>query len=174
MNAKEKMINAFYELLSIKDFIEINVSEVCMIAKIHRTTFYAYYSNLFELLEDAKNQAIEEFKKENNNEPLHLDNFKNQIFLNYLLFVKNHAPLFKAYFKNSSAFKADEDFYTLFNQELLPKAKDKYNNDYTMIYYTTRFFIDGFFSVIKEWMKNNFKESPEEIAKIISRIHVVY
>lgn len=43
-----------------------------------------------------------------------------------------------------------------------------------MIYYTTRFFIDGFFSVIKEWMKNNFKESPEEIAKIISRIEVVY
>lgn len=174
MNAKEKMINAFYELLSIKDFIEINVSEVCMIAKIHRTTFYAYYSNLFELLEDAKNQAIEEFKKENNNEPLRFDNFKNQIFLNYLLFVKNHAPLFKAYFKNSSAFKADEDFNTLFNQELLPKAKDRYNNDYTMIYYTTRFFIDGFFSVIKEWMKNNFKESPEEIAKIISRIHVIY
>ena len=158
MNAKEKMINALFELLSIKDFIEINVSEVCMIAKIHRTTFYAYYSNLFELLEDAKNQAIEEFKKENNN----------------VLFVKNHAPLFKAYFKNSSAFKADEDFNTLFNQGLLPKAKDKYNNDYTMIYYATRFFIDGFFSVIKEWMKNNFKESPEEIAKIISRIHVVY
>lgn len=174
MNAKEKMINALYELLSIKDFIEINVSEVCMIAKIHRTTFYAYYSNLLELLEDAKNHAIEEFKKENNNGPLQLDNFKNQIFLNYLLFVKNHAPLFKAYFKNSSAFKADEDFNTLFNQELLPKAKDKYNNDYTMIYYTTRFFIDGFFSVIKEWMKNNFKESPEEIAKIISRIRVVY
>ena len=59
-------------------------------------------------------------------------------------------------------------------KELLPKAKDKYNNDYTMIYYTTRFFIDGFFSVIKEWMKNNFKESPEEIAKIISRIQLVY
>lgn len=43
MNAKEKMINALFELLSIKDFIEINVSEVCMIAKIHRTTFYAYH-----------------------------------------------------------------------------------------------------------------------------------
>lgn len=88
MNAKEKIINALFELISIKDFIEINVSEVCMIAKIHGTTFYAYYSNLFGLLEDAKNQAIEEFKKENNNGPLHLDNFKKQIFLNYLFFVK--------------------------------------------------------------------------------------
>ena len=39
MNAKEKMIKALFELLSIKDFIEINVSEVCMIAKIHRTTW---------------------------------------------------------------------------------------------------------------------------------------
>lgn len=96
-----------------------------------------------------KIKLLKSLKKENNNGPLHLDNFKKQIFLNYLLFVKNHAPLFKAYFKNSSAFKADEDFNTLFNQELLPKTKDKYNNDYTMIYYTTRFFIDGFFSVIK-------------------------
>lgn len=34
-----------------------------------------------------------------------------------------------------------------------------------MIYYTTGFFIDGFLSVIKEWMKNNFKESLKRSLK---------
>ena len=68
MNAKEKMIEALYKLLAVKDFVDINVSEVCQIAKIHRTTFYAYYSNLLELLEDAKNQAIKEFEEENKHE----------------------------------------------------------------------------------------------------------
>ena len=69
-----------------------------------------------------KIKLLKSLKKENNNGPLHLDNFKNQFFLNYLLFVKNHAPLFKAYFKNSSAFKANEDFNTLFNQRIITKS----------------------------------------------------
>ena len=173
MKEKEKMIEALYKLLAVKDFVDINVSEVCKIAKIHRTTFYAYYSNLLELLEDAKNQAIKEFEEENKHEDKDRNDLRNQIFLNYLYFVKNHAVLFKAYFKNASALGADKDFEELFNKVLLPKAKAKYGNDYKMIFYTSRFFIDGIFAIVKVWMQNGFEETPEELAKIISRINVI-
>ena len=162
MNAKEKMIEALYKLLTIKDFVDINVSEVCQIAKIHRTTFYAYYSNLLELLEDAKKHE----DKDRND-------LRNQIFVNYLYFVKNHAVLFKAYFKNATALGADKDFEELFNKVLLPKAKAKYGDDYKMIFYTSRFFIDGIFAIVKIRMQNGFEETPEELAKIISRINVI-
>lgn len=173
MNAKDKMIEALYKLLAIKDFVDINVSEVCQIAKIHRTTFYAYYSNLLELLEDAKIQAIKEFEEENKQEDKDRNNPRNQIFMNYLYFVKSHAVLFKAYFKNASALGADKDFEELFNKVLLPKAKAKYGDDYKMIFYTPRFFIDGIFAIVKIRMQNGFEETPEELAKIISRINVI-
>ena len=58
MNAKEKLLDAFFNLLSIEEFNAISVSELCVVAKVHRTTFYAYYDNTFELLLDAKNQAL--------------------------------------------------------------------------------------------------------------------
>ena len=79
----------------------------------------------------------------------------------------------KAYFKNASALGADKDFEELFNKVLLPKAKAKYGNDYKMIFYTSRFFIDGIFAIVKIRMQNGFEETPEELAKIISRINVI-
>lgn len=158
MNAKEKMIEALYKLLTVKDFVDINVSEVCQIAKIHRTTFYAYYSNLLELLEDAKNQAIKEFEEENKHEDKDRNDLRNQIFVNYLYFVKNHAVLFKAYFKNASALGADKDFEELFNKVLLPKAKAKYGNDYKMIFYTSRFLLMEFLQLLKFGCKMALKK----------------
>lgn len=58
MTAKEKLITSLFDLLTIKNFLDINVSEVCQIAKVHRTTFYAYYDNLVELLVDSKDYAL--------------------------------------------------------------------------------------------------------------------
>lgn len=173
MNAKEKLINALYEILSNKEFIDINVSEICLVANCHRTTFYAYYSNVLELLEDAKNQAIKDFREKNQDYNVDVNTRNEKLVLNYLYFVKEHASLFKAYFKNNLALNAEEDFNLLFEKVILPKAKEKYGDNEKMIYYITRFFIDGFFSIIKIWMKNSFKESPEEIAEFVNRIQVI-
>ncbi len=173
MNAKEKLINALCKILSTKEFIDVNVSEICLVAKCHRTTFYAYYSNVLELLEDAKKKAIEDFEERNKNYNIDINSRNEDLVLKYLYFVKENASLFKAYFKNNLAFNAEEDFNLLFNKEILPKAKLKYKDNEKAIYYITRFFVDGFFSIIKIWMKNNFKETPEEIAEIVSKIQVI-
>ena len=47
MTAKDKLIEALIKLLSVKDFNQINVKELCQIANVNRTTFYAYYDNTF-------------------------------------------------------------------------------------------------------------------------------
>lgn len=39
MNSKEKLINGLLELLNIKDFMDITISELCIVSKVHRTTF---------------------------------------------------------------------------------------------------------------------------------------
>ena len=73
MSAKEKLITSLFDLLTTKNFLDINVSEVCKIAKVHRTTFYAYYDNLVELLVDSKDYALKKFKDEDILKSLKID-----------------------------------------------------------------------------------------------------
>ena len=61
MTAQDKLIEALIKLLSIKDFNQINIKELCQIANVNRTTFYAYYDNTFELLIDAKDKKTATF-----------------------------------------------------------------------------------------------------------------
>lgn len=61
INSQEKMIKAMIKLLHESDFLSISVQALCLTAKINRTTFYAHYDNLYELLEDTKNYLINSF-----------------------------------------------------------------------------------------------------------------
>lgn len=172
MNSKDKMINALLNLLTIKDFKDINVSELCLVAKVHRTTFYAYYDNVFELLEDAKKKSVLQLKEKYKGIDFSKVSFDENLLKIYLNFVKDNAPLFKAYLKNSIALDSENDFIKMLESQPIKKAKEKYGDDDISIYYLTRFFIEGIYSIIITWINRDFKESVEKIANIISSINV--
>ena len=73
---------------------------------------------------------------------------------------------------NSIPLGSDKDFNVLFKDTLLPRVKKIYNNDETAIYYYTVFFMEELFCIIKRWINNNLKESPEYLAKILAKIEV--
>ena len=97
MSAKEKLITSLFDLLTIKNFLDINVSEVCKIAKVHRTTFCAYYDNLVELLVDSKDYALKKFKEENKIKSDDLDYLSMEVLVPYLSFIKKYPNYYKAY-----------------------------------------------------------------------------
>lgn len=59
---KQSLINAFFELVSQKDFEKITVADITKGAKVNRATFYAHFSDKYELLEyimgDSASAAI--------------------------------------------------------------------------------------------------------------------
>ena len=52
-SAKIKLQQALILLLDEKEFERISVSQICKEAGVHRSTFYSYYDNQIDLLEDA-------------------------------------------------------------------------------------------------------------------------
>lgn len=171
MTAKEKLIDAFFSLLTIKDFQSINISELCNLAKVHRTTFYAYYDNLLELLEDAKNYAIQKFLNKKITKNSEDDFLSFPILIPYLNFIKSNKNLYIAYLNNSHAFEADKDFERIYQEVFLQDALRKYKDiDEWLVRKITEFFINGIVGLIKSWLQNGCKESTEQIAKVIVTI----
>lgn len=57
--AKERMENAFWELLSEKNYRKISVTDVVAMAGVNRNSFYYHYSNMSELADSAIMNQIE-------------------------------------------------------------------------------------------------------------------
>src|SRR5574344_322386 len=114
--AKKKMMDALIELLSVKDFVDINVKELCLTAHINRTTFYAYYDNTFQLLEDTKKDNIEQFlasfkdKDITTTMPRETNLLTKKYLVPYLEFIKKNKLIYQTYTSHSLKSQADEYF----------------------------------------------------------------
>ena len=51
------------ELLNEKDISKITVTELCELADINRATFYKYYRDIYDLLENIESNLYNEIKK---------------------------------------------------------------------------------------------------------------
>ena len=110
-SAQEKLKQSLILLLDDFDFDQISISKICKEARVHRSTFYAYYDNQSDLLEDvmayladiftAEFISLQEtFEAEKERDSL-LDSY---YLLPYLTYIKNHQKLFKIYLKNPLIF----------------------------------------------------------------------
>ena len=80
-------------------------------------------------------------------------------YLTMFKYIKDNQIFFKTYFK------LDEIVPSFPNQYRVELAEKYYDNKY--IDYHIEFFRAGLNAIIKKWLNNNCKESPEEIAEII-------
>lgn len=98
-SAQEKLKQSLILLLDDFDFDQISISKICKEAGVHRSTFYAYYDNQSDLLEDAMAYLAdifttefaslqETFEAEKERDSL-LDSYYLLPYLTYIKIIKN-------------------------------------------------------------------------------------
>lgn len=164
MNAKEKIMKAFFELLTLKEFQDINVSEICRVSKVHRTTFYAYFENTFELLLEAKDEALLALSKRIGGNEGKIDYLSEKVVLEYLSFLKEYPNLFKAFLTNGEALGAEDIFRMILEKYFITEAKRNGARDEHSIYLSSLF--KGA-SGLLHLPSNGCQEKEDLIAKIL-------
>lgn len=152
----EKIEKTFLQLIQKKNIEDISVSNICKIAKVNRSTFYSNYIDIYDLIKKVKNKMAKEFGdfQISKNSKLNSDGY-----LTMFKYIKDNQIFFKTYFK-LEAILPDVSFQ--YHQELAKKYYDNKHIDYHI-----EFFKAGLNTVIKKWLSNNCKETPEEINEII-------
>ncbi|MDD3306418.1 MAG: TetR/AcrR family transcriptional regulator [Acetobacterium sp.] len=62
---RQNLIDSFWRLYCKKSIEKITVKEICALAGYNRSTFYVYFKDAYEILEEIEEQTItvEDFKK---------------------------------------------------------------------------------------------------------------
>lgn len=177
-NTAIKMDKAFLDLLAEKDFEYITVKDICKRAGVNRSTFYLHYETVAELLNESVEYMSNDFLKyfsENDirakikNSPLdELMLIKPDYIIPYLSYIKDNKKLFQTAVLHSGTLQLDKNYKKLFEYVFSP-ILTRFEIPENERHYTMAFYINGIIALIMEWLKNNCRESIEDIADIIIR-----
>ena len=149
-------------VISRSDINTITVSDICKKAKINRTTFYAHYFDINDLIDSIQEWMINEFLnvfKEEVSNKKHSFDFE-KLFRN----IKDNQIFYKIYFKLGF------DFKKTFTENGANTSLDigrLFYKDTKHIDYHIEFFSAGITAIIKKWLDSGCKESPHTMGLIL-------
>ena len=154
--SREKITKVFLELMQSHELREISVTEICEMAQVNRTTFYANYDDVYDLshkvlqmlISEVDNLYIEEVTQGFNSNDF--GKLLRHIYANQLFYK----TCFKLGIGNIPIKQYDREYAESFFQN-------------THILYHIEFFRAGFNRVIGLWLEGGCQESPEEIEAVL-------
>ena len=154
--SQEKIERAFIELLQTRELKEITVSEIIGQTGLNRSTFYANYLDVYDLADKTRKVLEDEF---------------SNLFADYDYFSENSGAL-----KMFTHIRENQLFYTTYFRLCYdeshkistydPRRAEQEQID-RHVNYHIEFFRSGLNTIIKMWLADGCRESPEEMAEIL-------
>ena len=154
--SRERIEKAFIELLQTRDLKNITVSDLIKMAELNRSTFYANYIDIFDLADKTRETLENDFGKLF----AEYDYFNERTgALKMFRHIKENQIFYKTYFKLCYD---EKHLISIYDSE---RAKTEHID--TNIKYHIEFFRNGLNAIIKLWLAEGCKESPEEMAEVL-------
>lgn len=153
----ERIEKVFISLLQTNELNEISVSDICKLAGLNRTTFYANYTDIYGLADSIRDKLEHNLSDLYRNEIT--QGFNSNDYLKLFCHIKDNQIFYKTYFKLGY-----DDSYKIITYDT-NLARQHFENRF--IEYHMEFFKSGITKIIKIWLQNGCKESPEDMCEII-------
>ena len=178
-NTAVKMDEALITLLEKKDFEYITIKEICDTAGVNRSTFYLHYDNTYDLLKETTSYVIDKhlayYNVDKKRVSLQFEACKreellfitDEYLLPYLTFIKDNQRLFKVTTKQFHLMGMNEVYGKMFDHVFSP-ILDRFCIPKTERAYVIKFYLNGIFAVIVEWLDRNCSDEIAIVTKIIT------
>jgi len=166
--SKQMLQASLLELLTKKNIRKISVREICDHAHINRTTFYKYYANEYDLLKAMENGVLEKIELLLNMDKSQKE-YDYKALVKIATFVQENIKLCRILINNTvdSVFPERLLNLSMIHHLLEEQLTSSYQKD--EIEYVYQFVVNGGFSILREWINKDSRESPERIAEILIR-----
>ena len=168
-NSDVRMKQAMLELMNQTPFDKITVRLICEKAEVNRSTFYAHYADIYDMIgqmeTNLQKKLMDSYLAPGTVIPL-----STESFITFLKFIREHKDFYRVALKTRREFPIRQNFESLWDQiirSLCQKAGITAEND--MIFYFVGFQA-GFTMILKRWVEQDCLESEEKIARIIRDI----
>lgn len=166
-----KIREIFLTELESKTINQIKVNTICKSIGINRSTFYAHYADVYEILDKISISVgcslIENFKANSLSEDS-IGTKKSLIIV--LEHIQEYKTFYNAYFSNVSLEKINKHMDDIFELHIVPFFEKRGIHDRAEKRYHFLFFKSGMIEIIKDWLKHDCQESADFLVNIILKI----
>ena len=170
---REAIIDAFLELLTVKNFNDISVSDITKKARIARPTFYLHYKTKQNLLSEYLDVIFETYLKEI--QPV-LEKHDQHV-LSIALFnqIKRNAAYLRSLMSGDAAIIIQTKLHQYIQEVFGMLLKAQLGEQSKLISKDTRKFIiaavsGSAYAMTQEWLKEDMQHDPEYMGKLLFTI----
>lgn len=164
----QKMKTVLLHLLQTKDFEKITVREICEEAQVNRSTFYAHYQDIYEMMEQMEDRLNEELIERY--KAIHLDPnapFSEEALMPLLTHIRDHQYFYRVvmpYRRDNPTRMTANPIWRFLMDPSLERAgiESETDQEYYRIYFQT-----GSMMVIKHWIETGCTTPEEDIARLL-------
>lgn len=160
---------ATLELMKKKNIDKITVSAICEKAGINRSTFYAHFTDVYDLFDkmeiEMRRGVMERYFSDKETYQV----FSANSFLPLFTHIKENAFFYQVVLQTRKNFPITQGFDPLWNNIFKPRCEEAGITDEEEIMYYFVFFQAGFTMCLRRWVDGGCQESEQELAGIISK-----
>lgn len=162
-DTKTAIKETFLELLATKPFDKITVRDIVETCGINRNTFYYYYSDIYDLLEEVFKKELTELLTVHQSRTSWFKGFSRVASVAYSnKKIINNICSSRSYdYLESYMFKAC-NFVIVELVNSVAEGMDVPSED---IEFIASFYEHAFFGIISEWFRTGMRETPDQLAQ---------
>lgn len=171
IKTKHAIFKAFVELLNEKDVNQITITDIAKKANINRKTFYNYYSDAYEVMEEIENLTVEAFINNMGTvEFTNMADFLTEIFIKFTETVNNDLQFFNLLFKTNNRSFLIVKIVEALKKYVQKRIEESNELDMRRFEVVSNFYLSGVLSVYMNWFMNNYDQSIEEISALLTEL----
>ncbi|MCU7556995.1 TetR/AcrR family transcriptional regulator [Macrococcus capreoli] len=166
---KQSIRTAVLELMLEKPFDNITVNDIAEKADINRGTFYLHYVDKYELLEKIEDEMIQKFitiqRMMDVSQIIEEDSLFQEVFIKKIMHILKDDKLFFKVMLHPNLNTTFEYKFRKIIQENFERMIDLETIQGIPFNYYFAFVSSAQIGVIKQWVRSDMQETPEQIAQ---------
>lgn len=164
---KESLI----KLMQTNHISKISIKMLCEDADINRSTFYAHYSDQYELLRKLGQEVITEFGNYLNKQPLTEGSVSAIGVMKQLFeYAAANVDLFRVLLSENGDAEFKRDIMALAQEQMILNLRSDQSLDQRTAEYMQCFVTTGALEILQKWLLDGTVESPQQMAELISKL----
>ena len=166
---KHAIYIAFVELLNEKDLNQITITDVAKKANINRKTFYNYYADTYEVMEEIQNLVVAAFIKNIGTvEFTNMADFLTEIFVKFTETLNHDLEFYNLLFKTNNRSYFIVKIVDILREYVQKHLEETEQLDLRRFKVAVDLYIPGIIPIYMNWFTNSYDYSIEELSTLLT------
>jgi AcrR family transcriptional regulator len=169
--SKKVLKESLIALLRQKSIDKVSVTELCELSDLNRSTFYAHYTDPFDLLKQVEKELLDALDS-------YLDRFsvidsktETRHTLRLIFdYIAANAELCRVLLVENGDMAFQKKLLIYVQHLIVREPLTKAETDAELIDFVSRFCIDGCIGLVQKWLETGMLKSSEEMADIVIKL----